>query len=86
METALGLRSTLFRTPLLTSSEVELMETMKEFSGHSKSALLTSSEVELMETVCIRSPHLSGLLLLTSSEVELMETLKIQVEKCDKCF
>ncbi len=62
---------------LLTSSEVELMET--EEGGLPRVGLprlLTSSEVELMETTiggcCI--PRLI-FRLLTSSEVELMETL-----------
>ena len=61
---------------LLTSSEVELMETFGCLL-YLQVALLTSSEVELMETVrylrtCLVSP--SNPRLLTSSEVELMET------------
>ncbi len=35
---------------LLTSSEVELMETFSLSLDHDQSTLLTSSEVELMET------------------------------------
>ncbi len=61
---------------LLTSSEVELMETWgRPSTSFLQYRLLTSSEVELMETLhdtndcCVRQ------ILLTSSEVELMETV-----------
>ncbi len=62
---------------LLTSSEVELMETFSdERVAVAGNRLLTSSEVELMETgwLQILQPQRRRQLL-TSSEVELMETL-----------
>ena len=59
---------------LLTSSEVELMETfLILFQRHPLFLLLTSSEVELMETKRRGGPS-EECHLLTSSEVELMET------------
>ena len=60
---------------LLTSSEVELMETLnKKQLRQALLRLLTSSEVELMET-CFNEFLLNlTKQLLTSSEVELMET------------
>ncbi len=62
---------------LLTSSEVELMETFCLLSvSVSKERLLTSSEVELMETSSNQGSHQENYLL-TSSEVELMETLAL---------
>ena len=62
---------------LLTSSEVELMETLRmrsPFLVVYRPSLLTSSEVELMETSVFVLLRGFGILLLTSSEVELMET------------
>ncbi len=59
---------------LLTSSEVELMETNQCYGVTLVNFfLLTSSEVELMETMKIPQPQ-NYPALLTSSEVELMET------------
>ncbi len=60
---------------LLTSSEVELMETLRKLPlGRGGGFLLTSSEVELMETTKGERLHPLAENLLTSSEVELMET------------
>ncbi len=62
---------------LLTSSEVELMETKTTTEGlpNWPALLLTSSEVELMETGYFTVYSiLFSIRLLTSSEVELMET------------
>ena len=59
---------------LLTSSEVELMETTSTKTSSPGPVLLTSSEVELMETFgCLLYLQVA---LLTSSEVELMETVR----------
>ncbi len=70
---------------LLTSSEVELMETKKKIlEGAFVFFLLTSSEVELMETVEVVGRLLYTLSLLTSSEVELMETFPKQLVHQDK--
>ncbi len=61
---------------LLTSSEVELMETIPAHTGNAvRERLLTSSEVELMETKVMLSTESNVAELLTSSEVELMETM-----------
>ncbi len=59
---------------LLTSSEVELMETSIPRRVRPRRVLLTSSEVELMETRYCQLGRLPRISLLTSSEVELMET------------
>ena len=59
---------------LLTSSEVELMETSAAVLSWAFANLLTSSEVELMETVQDHPVLSCNAPLLTSSEVELMET------------
>ncbi len=85
METRLAERRSLVQCQkrLLTSSEVELMETQvpAEDSG-CYPKLLTSSEVELMETVILpESPLARDQPLLTSSEVELMETNVAVLEK-----
>jgi len=72
----LSARGLNFGTPqLLTSSEVELMETRLLVTQSLKSfVLLTSSEVELMETADFFTIVPPKYRLLTSSEVELMET------------
>ena len=61
---------------LLTSSEVELMETDDVLFclGDGTKILLTSSEVELMETLIFLVNKKKNELLLISSDVELMET------------
>ncbi len=69
---------------LLTSSEVELMETARIFPGSaaSRKKLLTSSEVELMETWSALTEGTRDRILLTSSEVELMETMSNGTRAC----
>ena len=63
---------------LLTSSEVELMETFLGLLLGVLRSLLTSSEVELMETKWRVRKRIFPGHLLTSSEVELMETSVMQ--------
>ncbi len=76
METSDSHHGGYYRPQLLTSSEVELMETV--LAVHSGLGLvrllLTSSEVELMETQIPHHQCTPFPALLTSSEVELMET------------
>ena len=75
METIISFQNAMNPWTLLTSSEVELMETHPALLyGVAYTLLLTSSEVELMETLIFLVNKKKNELLLISSEVELMET------------
>ncbi len=87
METGFGWLGFGFGFGLLTSSEVELMETLALYIHPAKSGdLLTSSEVELMETKTLLVTLLCNRRLLTSSEVELMETFQPRAQRAPQVF